>query len=187
MTADPGPLLLRLARSAIAGSLGVSQEDCEPADWLNQPGATFVTLTHEGKLRGCIGTLVAERPLHEDVAQNARAAAFRDPRFPPVTLQEFTRLGIEVSLLSPLEPVVFSSEMHLLSLLRPGVDGLLIEHGRLRGTFLPQVWEQLPEPHSFLEQLKRKAGLPAGFWAPEIRVSRYTVSKWRESAHFQVN
>jgi len=181
MHTDPGPTLLRLARSAIAESLGEPSVAHDPADWLDKPGATFVTLTRLGELRGCIGTLIAERPLREDVTSNARAAAFHDPRFAPVTQREFNELNVEVSLLSPLEPVAFESESHLLSLLRPGVDGVLLEHGWQRGTFLPQVWEQLPEPKQFLTHLKHKAGLPADFWARDIKISRYIVSQWRET------
>jgi AmmeMemoRadiSam system protein A len=181
MSTDPGHTLLRLARAAIAETLGDVPAARNEAAWLDEPGATFVTLTQHGQLRGCIGSLVAERPLHEDVAGNARAAAFRDPRFTPVTRRELTEIAVEVSLLSPLEPVIFETESQLLESLRPGVDGLVLEYRRQRGTFLPQVWDQLPEPNAFLDHLKRKAGLSAEFWAPDIRVSRYTVSKWRES------
>jgi hypothetical protein len=181
MPTEPGTTLLRLARGAIAETLGEPAAPHATADWLDAPGATFVTLTHQGELRGCIGTLIAERPLHEDVTSNARAAAFRDPRFAPVTRREFTGLSVEVSLLSPLEPVAFENESQLLALLRPGIDGVLLEHGWQRGTFLPQVWEQLPEPKAFLAHLKRKAGLPADFWAHDIKVSRYSVSKWCET------
>lgn len=182
MDTKHGQTLLRLARSTIAEALGETAITSASAAWLDDPGASFVTLTHRGELRGCIGTLIAERPLREDDTANARAAAFHDPRFAPVTIREFGDVAIEVSLLSPLEPVFFESEKHLLALLRPGVDGVLLEHGWQRGTFLPQVWEQLPEPKAFLAHLKQKAGMPADFWAANIRVSRYTVTKWRESA-----
>lgn len=181
MDPDRGATLLALARGAIAEALGDGPAVTGSGTWLGEPGATFVTLTRGGELRGCIGTLIAERPLREDVTGNARAAAFRDPRFAPVTHEEMTELNVEVSLLSPIEPVDNESESGLLALLRPGVDGVLLEYGRQRGTFLPQVWEQLPEPKTFLAHLKRKAGLPADFWAREIKVSRYTVTKWRES------
>jgi AmmeMemoRadiSam system protein A len=187
MTTDRGTTLLRLARGAIAEALGETVATPEPAAWLDEPGATFVTLTREGELRGCIGTLIAERSLHEDVTANARAAAFRDPRFPSVTRHEFAEVAVEVSLLSALEPLAFEGERQLLALLRPGVDGVLLEHGWQRGTFLPQVWEQLPEPKDFLAHLKRKAGLPADFWAREIRVSRYIVTKWRETGSRRIN
>jgi hypothetical protein len=180
MDAERGATLLALARGAIAEALGDTPTAAGSGVWLGEPGATFVTLTRHGELRGCIGTLIAERPLREDVTSNARAAAFRDPRFAPVTREEMTELGVEVSLLSSIEPIESENESGLLALLRPGVDGVLLEYGRQRGTFLPQVWEQLPEPKAFLSHLKRKAGLPADFWTHDIKVSRYTVSKWRE-------
>jgi len=181
MDTDRGSTLLTLARGAIAEALGAAPAAIGPGGWLAVPGATFVTLTRGGELRGCIGTLIAERPLHEDVTHNARAAAFHDPRFLPVTRRELADIAVEISLLSALESLSFESESHLLAQLRPGTDGLLLEHGRRRGTFLPQVWEQLPEPKSFLKHLKHKAGLPTDFWVRDLKVSRYTVTKWRET------
>ena len=181
MLIDRGPTLLAIARATIAKQLGAASPHYEEAVWLNAPGATFVTLTCAGALRGCIGSLVAERPLRVDVESNALAAAFSDPRFPPVSAREYREIEVEVSLLSPMQPVTVESETQALTLLRPGVDGVLLEYGRRRGTFLPQVWEQLPEPRAFLAHLKQKAGLPTDFWADEIRLSRYTVTKWRES------
>jgi hypothetical protein len=181
MHTDRGQTLLAIARSAIAKQLGPLPPPYEESEWLNEPGATFVTLTCAGALRGCIGSLVAQRPLRADVASNALAAAFSDPRFAPLSAREYRALEVEVSLLSPMQPVAMESETHALTLLRPGVDGVLLEYGRQRGTFLPQVWEQLPDPHTFLAHLKQKAGLPADFWADEIRLSRYTVTKWREA------
>jgi hypothetical protein len=180
MHADLGPTLLAIARGAIAAELGESSPAFTPAEWLDEPGATFITLTHAGALRGCIGSLVAERALRTDVETNALAAAFRDPRFPPLSVREYRTVKMEVSLLSPMHPIEFESEAQVLTLLRPGVDGVLLEYGRQRGTFLPQVWEQLAEPRAFLGHLKQKAGLPADFWAEEIQLSRYTVAKWRE-------
>jgi AmmeMemoRadiSam system protein A len=181
MHIDQGQTLLAIARGAIAKQLDAPSPPFEATEWLNEPGATFVTLTCAGALRGCIGSLVAERPLRTDVESNALAAAFSDPRFAPVSAREYREIEVEVSLLSPMQPVTVESETHALTLLRPGVDGVLLEYGRRRGTFLPQVWEQLPEPRAFLAHLKQKAGLPADFWAEEIRLSRYTVTKWRES------
>lgn len=181
MRNDRGQTLLAIARGAIATQLGEASPSFEEAEWLNEPGATFITLTSAGSLRGCIGSLEAERPLRVDVESNARAAAFSDPRFPPVSMREYHEIEVEVSLLSSLQPVAVESETQTLTLLRPGVDGVLLEYGQRRGTFLPQVWEQLPEPRAFLAHLKQKAGLPADFWAEEIRLSRYTVTKWRES------
>jgi AmmeMemoRadiSam system protein A len=140
---------------------------------LVRPAATFVTLHVGGDLRGCIGRLEAFRPLAEDVAENAYAAAFRDPRFPPVREWELVRLSLEISLLTPPEPMVFAGEEDLLAQIRPGIDGLILEDQGHRGTFLPTVWESLPEPDAFLAALRRKAGLPADHWSDSLRVCRY--------------
>ncbi len=181
--AERGRILLALARDAIAGQFGLSANPPDAsAPWLQAPGATFVTLTRDGRLRGCIGSLEAQRPLWQDVCANAVHAALHDPRFPPLTAEEPPATRIEVSLLSPQTPLRFSSEAEALAQLRPGVDGVALEYGRHRGTFLPQVWEQLPTREEFLAHLKRKAGLPARFWAADIRLSRYTVEKWKEPA-----
>jgi len=137
--------------------------------------ASFVTLQKHGQLRGCIGMLEAMRPLIEDVAENAFAAAFRDPRFPAVTADEFPQLDIHLSLLSAPEPMHFASEADLLQQLRPGIDGLILQGGARRGTFLPSVWESLPAPRDFLRHLKRKAGLPMDYWSETLRVERYTT------------
>lgn len=181
MTTDRGTILLAIARGAIARSLGQPAPAFDADAWLMEPGASFVTLTRRGELRGCIGSLLAERPLREDIESNALAAAFRDPRFPPVATHEYADIEVEVSVLSALEPIVFESETELLSALRPGEDGVLLEYRARRGTFLPQVWEQLPEPRAFLRHLKQKAGLHADFWADDMRLSRYAVTKWRET------
>jgi AmmeMemoRadiSam system protein A len=137
--------------------------------------ASFVTLHLEGELRGCVGGLEPLWPLVTDVAEHAFAAGFRDPRFPPLAAGELARLRVDVSILSSLEPLSFRSEQDLLAQLRPGVDGLLLEAGSRRGTFLPAVWEQLPEARAFLRQLKRKAGLREGYWSDSVVVRRYTV------------
>ena len=142
---------------------------------LRVPRATFVTLHVDAQLHGCIGTLEARRPLVEDVAHNARAAAFEDPRFPALTAPEFERLQIHISVLGVPEPIQFDSEEGLLRQLRPHVDGLILEAGPHRGTFLPAVWDELPAPQDFLRHLKRKAGLPADYWSRDLRVRRYTV------------
>jgi AmmeMemoRadiSam system protein A len=178
---ERGESLLAIARGAIAVTLGESGPRVEPAAWLEEKGASFVTLMQRGELRGCIGSLSAERALRVDVELNAVSAAFRDPRFAPLSRSEYRETLVEVSLLSPLESIAFVSESHALAQLRPGVDGVLLEYGGRRGTFLPQVWEQLPEPDAFLKHLKHKAGLPPGFWVPDLKLSRYTVSKWREA------
>jgi len=181
MSADErGAILLAIARAAIGSEFGFAAHADENALWLAEPGATFVTLTQDGQLRGCIGSLEAHRPLLEDVKANANAAAFRDPRFAPLDAGEFERTRVEVSLLSPLFPLTFRDEQDALSQLRPGIDGVVLEYGYHRGTFLPQVWEQLPRPVDFLAHLKAKAGLPADFWADGVKLYRYTVEKWKE-------
>jgi len=177
---EPGRVLLRLARCSIAEALGDPPRPLPQEDWLNEPGATFVTLTRDGELRGCIGSLQAHRPLVEDVCRNACAAAFDDPRFAPLGRDELEATCCEVSLLSPAEPMQFEDEADALAQLRPGIDGVILEYGRYRSTFLPQVWEQLPDPRQFMAHLKRKAGLPDDFWDKDVRLSRYTVTKWRE-------
>ncbi|MFQ5524883.1 MAG: AmmeMemoRadiSam system protein A [Thermoanaerobaculia bacterium] len=181
---DDSALLTRLARNAIERELGRDVEPPTPPAareaWLRAPAATFVTLELDGKLRGCIGSLVAKHPLVEDLAQNARGAAFEDPRFPPLTDPEFDGLSIEVSVLSEPVPIGCRSESELLASLRPGVDGLVLEYGVRRATFLPQVWEGLPAPAAFVAGLKRKAGLQPDFWSADLRFSRYTVVKYSE-------
>ena len=142
---------------------------------LEEPGAVFVTLEREGRLRGCIGSYVARRPLVEDVAENAFAAAFLDPRFPPLSREETDGLDLHISLLTPPVPVEATTRRELLDTLRPGVDGLLLEDPPHRATFLPQVWEALPDPDEFLDQLFMKGGLPRGHWSPTLRFHRYTV------------
>lgn len=180
MTDDRGRIMLAIARAAIASRFGASGSTDESAPWLSAPGACFVTLTLSGELRGCIGSLEAYRPLLQDLRQNALAAAFRDPRFPPLSERELERVRVEVSLLSPVEPLSFRDEADALAQLRPGIDGVILEYGRHRGTFLPQVWEQLPAPRDFFRHLKMKAGLPPAFWDDGVLLSRYTVEKFRE-------
>jgi hypothetical protein len=180
--AEKGSTLLKLARSEIGSKLGHVAAFHAQSDWLAEPGACFVTLTRQGELRGCVGTLEAHRPLGMDVRENALAAAFRDPRFMPLTRDEFEEIRVEVSLLSPTQPLAVTDEASALATLRPNIDGVVFEYRHFRSTFLPQVWEQLPDPAEFLAQLKRKAGLPMDFWAEPVRLSRYTVSKWKEVA-----
>ncbi|MEW6119201.1 MAG: AmmeMemoRadiSam system protein B [Pseudomonadota bacterium] len=178
---DKGATLLSLARSGIAACFAPAPQPAFSSGWLQQPGASFVTLTRGGALRGCIGTLQAHRPLGDDVRENAVAAAFRDPRFAPLSRAEFEQVRVEVSVLSPSEPLAVANEAEALDRLRPHVDGVVFEYGHARSTFLPQVWEQLPEPADFLAHLKRKAGLAADFWSDTVRLSRYTVTKWKET------
>lgn len=143
--------------------------------------ASFVTLTIDGNLRGCIGRLEASRPLVEDVADNAFNAAFRDPRFPPLTRREYPQVDLHLSILSPAQAMEFADQADLLRQIRPGVDGLILTEGRHQGTFLPSVWESLPEPERFLAHLKVKAGLPAQYWSGRIRVSRYITESFGRS------
>jgi hypothetical protein len=180
---ERGEVLLAAARGAIGDYFGAAPLAMDSKPWMLEPGASFVTLTLDGELRGCIGSLEARRPLLEDVQRNAVAAAFHDPRFTPLSNHEFAHIRVEVSELSAAEPLVFESEAHALSQLRPHVDGLILEYGRHRSTFLPQVWDTLAKPALFLAQLKRKAGLPADFWHDELHLSRYSVTKWKEDAH----
>lgn len=177
---NAGPVLLELARTAIGEALGQTTAPAPAADWLRDPAASFVTLNQRGALRGCIGSLVAHRPLGEDIRANALAAAFHDPRFPPVSAAEWLDVQVEVSVLSPLERLTVRSEVELIAQIQPGRHGLLLRYGAYQGTFLPQVWEELPDPRRFLSHLKRKAGLPADFWSPDLEVYRYHVEKWRE-------
>jgi AmmeMemoRadiSam system protein A len=153
----------------------------DPADYpsaLRRKAATFVTLRRDGELVGCIGTLQPRESLVESVATNAGSAAFRDPRDLGPRPRTTDDLDVHVSILSPMEPMVFASEDDLLRQLRPGVDGLLLEEGYARGTFLPSVWEQVPDPRDFLAHLKMKAGLPPTYWSDRIRVSRYTAESF---------
>jgi AmmeMemoRadiSam system protein A len=170
--------LLGLARDSIREGLSGRKLEVRTEDYsltLRSLGASFVTLHLERELRGCIGSLEARAPLVLDVVGNAWNAAFRDPRFGPLSPPEYERLDIHLSVLTAPQPMQFSSESDLLGQLRPGIDGLVIEESWHRGTFLPSVWEQLPEPREFLRHLKRKAGLPADYWSERVRVSRYTT------------
>ena len=197
LPADAGLLLLPLARRAIARHLDAvplpTQENAalpgtskgaEDPSWLRAPGASFVTLTSGrapgGSLRGCIGSLEAHEPLHADVESNAVAAAVGDPRFPPLTAGELADTVIEVSVLSASVPLPAVDESDLAARLRPGVDGVILSTPRHRATFLPQVWDQLPDPAEFLSHLRRKAGLPAGYRGRDVVIEIYTVTAWLE-------
>ncbi|MFP4132095.1 MAG: AmmeMemoRadiSam system protein A [Thiohalospira sp.] len=177
---DPatGRALVELAGRTLAAATAGEALPAAPPEppALAEPGAAFVTLQREGRLRGCIGSLEAHRPLGEDVIANAQAAAFRDPRFPPLQPAELPGLHVEISVLSAPEPFPFTDETDLLARLQPGVDGLILEaDAGHRGTFLPAVWESLPEPRDFLAELRRKAGLPADHPLTEVRLWRYTT------------
>lgn len=176
--------LIRVARASISHGLtyreplAVEAEDFEGE--LSQPGASFVTLKIDDQLRGCIGRIQATGALVNSVAQNAYSAAFEDPRFEPLTDTEYAQVDVHISILGEPTPVTFESEADLLTQLRPGVDGLVLETGRCRGTFLPAVWDTLPEPQQFLNQLKVKAGLHPDAWPDDARVLRYTCESIEE-------
>ncbi|HEX4780107.1 MAG TPA: AmmeMemoRadiSam system protein A [Usitatibacter sp.] len=175
---DRGPILLAIARDAIASSQGSPRVWGEP--WLAELAATFVTLRDEmGELRGCIGTIDPHRSLGDDVWHNAIAAAYRDPRFPPLDAREIGSTSVEVSVLTPRVPFAVGSEAEAVDRLAPGADGLVLEYLQHRATFLPQVWENISDPLDFLCELRRKAGLPARFWHPDVKLSRYGVEKHR--------
>jgi AmmeMemoRadiSam system protein A len=176
-----GLALVSIARGAIGAKLGIADNESPAHAALGAPGASFVTLFHGGDLRGCIGSLHAKRLLRDDVRENAVNAAFHDPRFVPLVRAEFGATSIEVSLLSVSRMFRFASEGELLARLRPGVDGVTLEHGACRATFLPQVWATLPDPRAFLAELKRKAGMDTDFWSAQLNVGLYEVTKWRES------
>lgn len=171
-----------VARRAIQHGLAHGRAPLiDPADYppaLRVPAATFVTLQIHGELRGCIGTLEAHRPLVVDVAANAFAAAFRDTRFPPLSAPEAPALDIHLSILSAPVPMPVRDRDALLAALRPGIDGLVLEDGHHRATFLPSVWAQLPSPEAFVSHLMRKAGLPPRHWSPSMRVLRYEVEEF---------
>lgn len=181
LPADAGPVLTRLARTAIAVELGVAATPPDPPGWARAPGCSFVTLTTlRGELRGCIGSTSPARSLSDDVCSNARGAAFRDPRFPPLAATELPRTRVEVSVLSAPVPFPVVDEADALARLRPGVDGVVLEYAGRRATFLPQVWDKLTTPEQFLAGLKRKRGLPPTFWADDLRLSRYVVTAFHE-------
>lgn len=176
--------LLALARNSIAYGLkhgrAIEPASDEYDDNLQQTAACFVTLTEANNLRGCIGHLSAMQPLFEDVAENAFSAAFRDPRFPQLREDELERIAIEISILTPSTPMEFKDEDDLLNQIEEGVDGLILEDGYNRGTFLPTVWESLPDKQDFWKHLKMKAGLPVSHWSDTLKVSRYHTISFSE-------
>jgi len=176
----PTPSLRALARECIAYGLTHGRErevdpGRYPSAW-RERGASFVTLRIRGELRGCTGSLAAVQPLVCDVARNAYRSAFCDPRFPPLSPPELPRTDVKVAILSPPEPLAAASEAELLARLRPGVDGVVLREDSRAATFLPAVWESLPDPRAFLDALRQKAGLPHGYWSPSLRFERYTTS-----------
>ncbi len=142
-------------------------------DKLTEQLATFVTLHKNEQLRGCIGSLIAHHPLVVDIAENAYSSAFSDPRFPQLKTEELNQLEIDISILTPPEPIIFNSRANLLEQIRTGVDGLILSEGFNRGTFLPSVWESLPEKEEFLQNLLMKAGLSQNYWSDSIYIERY--------------
>lgn len=150
----------------------------EYSDALQARRSTFVTLKLNGDLRGCVGSLTASQPLVLDVVKNAHSAAFHDPRFTPLSDEEYPAVAITISVLTPAERLVCDSEHDLVAQLRPAVDGLILEDGAShRATFLPAVWQSIPHPAEFVKQLKRKAGLPAHYWSRTLTVKRYTTEQ----------
>ncbi len=181
---DQGALLPRLARQAIAyrqetGAALPAATNLPQA--LAQPGAAFVSLHNEEALRGCMGTLIARKPLVESVMDSAVEAAFDDPRFEPVAAEELPGLSIHVSVLGEPESLYAESDEDLLAKLVPGEDGLILHDGHRRATFLPAVWESLPDPRDFLVQLKAKAGLMPDHWSPQLQFARYRATTFRDT------
>lgn len=190
LTSDEKSMLLRLAREALQAT--ASGRSLPPVDLttlpekLRAPAASFVTLTRGGMLRGCIGGLQAQLPLGEDVRQHAVAAALDDFRFPPVQPNEVDEIEIEVSVLNEPRPLMYESPDHLVQLLRPGVDGVILSSGVHRATFLPQVWEKVPEAELFLSMLCEKAGLSSDAWRQaDLQVYTYQVASFHEGSATQ--
>jgi AmmeMemoRadiSam system protein B/AmmeMemoRadiSam system protein A len=178
---EAGRILLSIARGSIENRLLAKAPAALDLPWLRQPAATFVTLMKSGELRGCIGSLESQRPLADDVAENAIGAAFRDPRFAALTLPEWPACRVEVSLLGPAKAIRFRDEAELLAQIEAGLDGIIIESAGHRATYLPQVWEGLRDKRRFLEELKRKAAIPAETPLVRCKLWRYRVIKWHET------
>lgn len=180
----PGTELLRIARRSIEYGLEHGKPLPVRVDILSgalaEPAATFTTLKLDGQLRGCCGMLEAVRPLGEDVAYTAFQAAFRDTRFDPLRRDELDRVRLDVSVLSPPEPMTVLDEADLFEQLVPGEDGLVIVEGASRATFLPKVWESLPDPRQFVTALKTKCGLPGDYWSEQLRFFRYATTSYAE-------
>lgn len=191
-TEPPGALappqratLMAVARRSIEHGLATGRPlPIVPSEYhrdLKAVRASFVTLQVHGQLRGCIGHLEAVQPLVVDVSENAFAAAFQDPRFSPLTAREWPSVDIHLSLLTRPEPIHFQDEADLVHQIKPGVDGLILQDGPNRGTFLPSVWDSLPRAADFLSHLKLKAGLPANHWSRRIEVYRYHTESFAEA------
>jgi AmmeMemoRadiSam system protein A len=185
LTAEEKSTLLKLARGALESGVrgqklpSLDQDSLTPR--LREPGASFVTLTINGELRGCIGALEPYQPLADDVCEHAIAAALQDFRFPNVEPEELTQIAVEVSRLTPPVPLEYTTPEDLLSKLRPGVDGVVLRDGRRRATFLPQVWEKVPDPADFLDNLCYKMGAQPGIWRKKhLEVLIYQVEEFHE-------
>jgi len=178
-------LLLDIARRSIEAGLDGATAPNLDSDGLQGMLATrrdsFVTLTRNGELRGCMGVIESPRPLAQNTADCAYSAAFRDRRFTPLKPAEAAQICIEVSVLSEMEPMVVSDRQDLLRQLQPGIDGLLMEDGRYRSLFLPQVWEKLGSAEKFLEGLLEKAGLRVDYWSSSIHFSRFHITSFSEA------
>ncbi|GIU85473.1 MAG: hypothetical protein KatS3mg008_2248 [Acidimicrobiales bacterium] len=177
-----GRVLVSIAERAVARSL-LGYQPTPPVELLDvqpysRPGATFVTFELHGELRGCIGSLEARRPLVLDVHENALAAAFADPRFAPMRLDEFEAATVKVSVVSPMRPLHAGSLSELVSVIGESRDGLLVAAGLHKATFLPAVWEKLPEPWDFVDALWAKAGLPPRTWPPDISLWTYSTVEY---------
>ncbi|MEA2039164.1 MAG: AmmeMemoRadiSam system protein A [Thermodesulfobacteriota bacterium] len=185
LTADDGKYLLGVARKTIQQALFDQKEDKQTEEVLNpvftEPRGTFATLTINGNLRGCIGHIIPQESLIEGIKINAINASFRDPRFAPLTREEWENVKIEISILTYPKPLSYSDADGLLEKLRPGTDGVIIKKGICEATFLPQVWEQLPEKEHFLTHLCLKAGLKSDEWRKgDLEVSTYQVQAFEE-------
>jgi AmmeMemoRadiSam system protein A len=181
--------LLQLARQSLHTGLQTGEPPAAALDGLAKtlttPRGVFVTLTQQDKLRGCIGSMEASEPLVSSVAESAYNAAFNDPRFPPLKSQELDTTQVEISVLSPLERMSVHSRSALLSGLRPALDGLLIRDRHYHATFLPKVWEQLPDPENFLHHLLTKAGLPTTHWSATLQCFRYQTVTFSEQSNMK--
>ncbi len=173
--------LVQLAHASIESGLRSRKLRVDPGEYsasLQRPGASFVTIRVLEELRGCIGSIEPRRVLVVDVVKNAHAAAFNDPRFSALTSKELGDLSVHISVLSEPQELWFTSEDDLIRQLRPGIDGVILEEGSCRATYLPAVWKALPDTREFLRQLKLKAGLPADYWSERIQIRRYTTESF---------
>ena len=185
LTEEEGKYLLSVARQTIEEKLTGQEERGQPEAFhspkFSENRGTFVTLTENGALRGCIGHIIPQEPMIEGIKENAINAAFKDPRFPPLSEAEWKRVKVEISILTDPTPLVYTDEADLLKKLRPGIDGLIIKKGFYQATFLPQVWEQLPDRKVFLRHLCLKAGLDRDAWKHEkLEVFVYQVQAFEE-------